>query len=243
MVLIIKPGPNIRDEVSGIMEHIRTAFDAVASEYDAQRQYVIPGLDIFYGTAVWAADWPGTSPSILDIGAGTGLLSALLLQRYPDASLTLLDISDEMLRVARQRFLKNSKVRYITGDYVTTGLDGRYDLICSALSIHHLNDKDKEQLYHRIYAALNPGGVLVNADQAAGETPALDRQYLQYWDEFVKNGPLSAEEQAAILKRRDDLDRNAKLSVQLGWLRGCGFSDVDVVYRDRIFVVLTGRKR
>jgi tRNA (cmo5U34)-methyltransferase len=224
------------------MEHIRTAFDAIASEYDAQRQHVIPELDAFYGTAVWAADWPGVRPAILDIGAGTGLLSALLLQRYPEALLTLLDISEQMLNVAKKRFAGNPDVRYITGDYVTTDLGGRYDLICSALSIHHLVHDDKRKLYRRIYGALNPKGVFVNADQAAGETPGLDRQYLQYWDEFVRNGPLSGDERKEILKRRDTLDLNAKLSVQLKWLRDCGFSDVDVVYRNRIFVVLTGRK-
>ena len=54
------------------MEHIRTAFNAIASEYDAQRQHVIPELDAFYETAVWAADWPSGHPAILDIGAGTG---------------------------------------------------------------------------------------------------------------------------------------------------------------------------
>ena len=224
------------------MEHIRTAFDAIASEYDAQRQHVIPELDTFYGTAVWAADWPSDHPRILDIGAGTGLLSALLLQRYPEASLVALDISDQMLNVAKKRFAGNPNVRYITGDYVTTDLGGRYDLICSALSIHHLIHEEKQKLYQRIYGALNPKGVFVNADQAAGETPALDRQYMQYWDEFVCNGPLSADEQKEILKRRDTLDLNAKLSLQLQWLRDCGFSDVDVVYRNRIFVVLAGRK-
>jgi len=63
------------------MEHIRTAFNATASKYDAQRQWVIPEFDVFYGAAIRAADWPGSRPVILDIGAGTGLLSALLLQR------------------------------------------------------------------------------------------------------------------------------------------------------------------
>jgi tRNA (cmo5U34)-methyltransferase len=63
-----------------------------------------------------------------------------------------------------------------------------------------------------------------------------------YWDEFIRNGPLSEDEQTEILRRRATLDRNAKLSVQLKWLLDSGFSDVDVVYRNRTFVVLTGRK-
>ncbi len=224
------------------MEHIRTAFNATASRYDAQRRWVIPGIDAFYRAAILAADWPGSRPAILDIGAGTGLLSALLLQRYPDASLTLLDISDQMLNVAHERFSGNRDVRYITGDYSTGNLGGPYDLVCSALSIHHLLHEDKRALFRRVYDALNPGGGFVNADQAAGETPALDREYMHWWDGFIRDGPLGREEQAEILKRRALLDRNAKLSVQLGWLRDCGFLDVVVVYRNRIFVVITGRK-
>jgi len=224
------------------MEHIRTAFNATASRYDAQRQWVIPEFDAFYGAAIRAADWPGSSPAILDIGAGTGLLSALLLQRYPDASLTLLDISDQMLKVAHERFSGNPGVRFITGDYSTGDLGGPYDLVCSALSIHHLSHDDKRALCRRIYDALNPGGVFVNADQAAGETPELEWEYLHSWDVFIQNGPLSREEQAEILKRRVSLDRSAKLSVQLTWLRDCGFIGVDVVYRNRTFVVITGRK-
>jgi tRNA (cmo5U34)-methyltransferase len=224
------------------MEHIRTAFNATASKYDAQRQWVIPEIDAFYGAAVRAADWPGSRPAILDIGAGTGLLSALLLQRYPDASLTLLDISDQMLNVAHERFSGNPDVRYITCDYSIRDLGGPYDLVCSALSIHHLLHEDKQALFRRVYGALNPGGVFVNADQAAGETPALDREYMHYWDGFIRNGPLGTDEQAEILKRRASLDRNAKLSVQLGWLNNCGFVGVDVVYRNRIFVVITGKK-
>lgn len=225
------------------MEHIRTAFNATAARYDAQRQWVIPEIDAFYGAAIRAADWPGSRPAILDIGAGTGLLSALLLQRYPDASLTLLDISDQMLKVAHERFSGKPDMRYITGDYSTLDLGGPYDLICSALSIHHLSQEDKQQLCRRIYDALNPCGVFVNADQAAGETPALDREYMRYWDAFIRNGPLGTDEQAEILKRRASLDRNAKLSAQLGWLNDCGFVDIDVVYRNRTFVVITAGKR
>lgn len=224
------------------MEHIRSAFNAFADHYDAQRRFIIPEMDLFYSTAVWMADWPEPAPEILDIGAGTGLLSALLLDRYPEARVTLLDISEQMLAVARKRFAGKKNVRYITGDYSRIDLGGTYDLVCSALSIHHLADEDKRQLYHRVHDALNPGGLFVNADQAAGETPALDAKYLGYWNEFFSSSPLPVEVRREIMKRRDTLDRNAKLSEQLRWLTEAGFSDVDVVYRNRIFVVLTGRK-
>ena len=74
-----------------------------------------------------------------------------------------------------------------------------------------------------------PGGFFVNADQADGETPYLQQRYLDYWNDFLRSGPMTESQHTEILKRRDTLDKNEKLSVQLGWLRECGFADVDVV--------------
>ena len=229
-------------EQKTIMEHIREAFDAVATEYDAQREYIIPDMRDFYGAAVWAAESPNAAPAILDIGAGTGLLSALLLEKYPAAIFTLLDISEKMLAVARERFIGRKNVQFRTGDYSQADLGGPYDLVCSAISIHHLETGDKRRLFSRVHRALTPGGIFVNADQARGETPYFEQQYLAYWNDFLTNGPLSADEHAEILKRRDTLDKNETLSAQLAWLREAGFSDVDVVYRNRTFVVTVAKK-
>jgi tRNA (cmo5U34)-methyltransferase len=224
------------------MEHIRNAFDTIAGEYDAQRKFIIPHMDEFYGAAVWAAESPEKSPAILDVGAGTGLLSALMLAKFPDASLTLMDISEKMLGVARERFAGKKNIRFIASDYSTADLGGPYDIVCSALSVHHLGPEEKRQLFHRIHASLHPGGIFVNADQADGETPYFREKNLDYWDEFLRNGPLNDGQYQEILKRRDTLDRNEKLSVQLAWLRECGFADVDVVWKNRTFIVTVARK-
>jgi tRNA (cmo5U34)-methyltransferase len=224
------------------MEHIRNAFNAFATEYDAQRGYVIPELRQFYGAAVWAAESIEKTPAILDIGAGTGLLSAFMLQKFPDASMTLLDIAENMLDIARQRFSGRENIRYVISDYSRSDLFGPYDIICSALSIHHLAPEDKRRLFQRIYSALKPGGMFVNADQADGETPYFRGRYLEYWNDFLKEGPLSDAQHAEILKRRDTLDLNEKLSVQLRWLQESGFSDVDVVYKNRTFIVTVAQK-
>jgi tRNA (cmo5U34)-methyltransferase len=224
------------------MDHIRDAFNPIAAQYDAQREHIIPEMKQYYGAAVWAAEAPGPAPAILDIGAGTGLLSAMILQKFPGARMTLMDIAANMLDVARERFGEREDLRYVVCDYAVSDLGGPYDLVCSALSIHHLSPEDKQRLFVRIYAALKPGGMFVNADQADGETPYFRDRYMAYWNDFLKNGPLSSGENREILKRRKTLDRNEKLSVQLDWLRGAGFSDVDVVYRNRTFIVTVALK-
>jgi tRNA (cmo5U34)-methyltransferase len=224
------------------MEHIRQAFNKFAQDYDSQREYIIPEMRQYYGAAVWAMETREQKPAILDVGAGTGLLSALLLEKFPDARLTLMDISENMLDMARKRFASRPDTAYIICDYSRSDLGGPFDLVCSALSIHHLSPEDKRQLFGRIYRALKPGGMFVNADQADGETPYFRDRYLGYWNDFLKSGPMTDAQHAEILKRRDSLDRNEKLLVQLTWLSGAGFSDVDVVYKNRTFIVTVAKR-
>ncbi len=224
------------------MEHIRQAFNRFAQDYDTQREYIIPEMRQFYGTAIWAADSVDPEPEILDIGAGTGLMSAYMLQKFPDAHLTLVDIAENMLEMARQRFAGRDHTTFIVSDYSKGDLGGPYDIVCSALSIHHLSADDKQRLFLRIYSALKPDGIFVNADQADGETLYFRERYLEYWNEFLRSGPMTEAQHQEILKRRNELDRNEKLSDQLAWLQEAGFSDVDVVYRNRTFIVTVAKK-
>lgn len=224
------------------MDEIKKAFDSGASVYDAQRRFIIPGFDDLYEAAIWAAEWPGEKPAILDIGAGTGLFAALLLQKYPQCTITLLDISENMLDVARKRFSGMKNIGYRIGDYRCETFGGRYDLVCSALSIHHLEHEEKRSLYRRIFQLLNQGGVFVHAEQVMGESGWHQTRNYAYWDEYVMDGPLQSDQLNEAMKRRDSLDKVERLSVQLDWLRDTGFLDVDVVYKNRSFAVFMGRK-
>lgn len=224
------------------MQGVWEAFDRAAREYDAQREHVIPHLREFYSAAVWAASVQTAAPAILDLGAGTGLLSALLLERYPDAELTLIDISERMLEVAKERLPDRSRIRCITADYRRCPLGGPYDLVCSALSIHHLTPGEKMDLFRRIHRSLAIGGIFVNADQVMGETEFFERMYARYWNDFLEGGPLTEEERAEIVRRRDELDRNDRLTLQLQWLRESGFSELDTIYKNRTFTVIAARK-
>ena len=87
-----------------------------------------------------------------------------MLEKFPRAHLTLVDIAENMLEMARQRFASRLGTEYAVCDYSCSGLGGPYDIVCSALSIHHLSPEDKRRLFRRIFMVLKPGGMFVNAD-------------------------------------------------------------------------------
>ncbi|WP_225445976.1 class I SAM-dependent methyltransferase [Paenibacillus arenosi] len=143
---------------------VKSQFDEAAQQYDQQRKMLIPCFDDFYRISVSLASSATSSPILLDLGAGTGLFSSLMMQKYPDANLTLIDLSEKMLDIAKVRFKGSTNVTYIVDDYTNFISPEKYDIIISSLSIHHLTDADKQTLYKNIYLHLKPSGIFINAD-------------------------------------------------------------------------------
>ncbi len=222
-----------------MLDDAAKAFEAHAREYDALRRRLVPCLDAFYRVAVDALGLASRRPRrILDLGAGTGLLSARLAAAHPDAELVLLDASPAMLEQARHAVGPRA-VSHVADlrDPLPAGL---FDGVVSALAIHHIDDMAKRDLFARVQAAVIPGGVFVNAEQVAGPTTWLDAHYRAHHREASAELGTTAEEWQAAEKRMA-LDRCATTGAQLGWLREAGFVDVDCLYKDHRFAVLFAR--
>ena len=221
---------------------IKEKFSAVCEKYDGQRRQLIPCFDDFYGIATAMAETGEKAPRILDLGSGTGLFAAFLLEKYPGAKLVLADLSEQMLGQARQRFAGHGDVEYITADYTEYEFGGDFDMIISALSIHHLSGAQKEALYQKCYDLLKPGGVFVNADQALSPSQEIERMQEKLWKATVNASGLSPEELEKAYERLA-LDNPSTLADQLAWLEKAGFSDADCVYKYYHFVVLYAKKQ
>ena len=217
-------------------------FSRFAASYDAMRRRLIPCYDAFYGTVlVLIADArPSAALRILDLGAGTGLLSAMLRERFPAARLHLMDASAAMLEQARRRFAGDPAVSFAVADMEAADLGGPWDAVASALAIHHLDDAAKQALFRRIRRALLPGGIFVNAEQVLGPAPQVEERYARIWHDEIR-GLGAPEDEIARAAERMAHDRCAPVEDQLRWLREAGFTDVDCSFKAWRFAVLSGR--
>ena len=213
-----------------------------AGGYDDLRRRLIPCFDDFYGTALKLIEEWQTAPSIdvLDVGAGTGLFSAMVLARYPVGRICLLDGSAGMLEQARARLPAEDRVECRLADMASADLGGQWDLIVSALAIHHLSDGTKRDLYQRIRLALKPGGLFVNAEQIAGPNQIADERYARIWLEQIRQLGVT-EQEIGKAQERMSYDKCAPLTSQLQWLTDAGFSDVDCSFKAWRFAVFSGR--
>jgi tRNA (cmo5U34)-methyltransferase len=211
------------------------AWDPAA--YDEPRRRLVPDFDRFYGTAAELVSLLATpAPRVLDLGAGTGLLSAAVRRAVPGARLTLLDGDDAMLAVARERL---GAVPTVVQDLASPLPVGPFDAVVSALAIHHLDDDGKRDLYGRVRTVLAPGGVFVNAEQVTGPSEWHEARYAAFHERDARElGSDDAEWEAALV--RMSYDRGAPVDDQLAWLREVGFERVDIAFKRHRFAVFYG---
>jgi tRNA (cmo5U34)-methyltransferase len=177
----------------------------------------------------------------LDIGAGAGAMSELMLEigdEGSDAHGVLVDFSQPMLARAAVNLAGHAgRWQTVTGDLNEPGWrdalpGGRYDAVVSGLAIHHLTPERKPALFAEILELLEPGGMFVNMDYVAIEGPLRG-----LFDEEMRASAVRAERESGGTRHEhevdleDDDDRPDTVEDQLRWLRDAGFEQVEVHFK------------
>ncbi|MFT8781710.1 dethiobiotin synthase [Acetobacter syzygii] len=101
---------------------------------------------------------------ILEIGCGTGLLTAQLARLWPDAQIVATDFAPHMLERARRKTPPSTTFKLMDAAHPT--VDGPFDVVCGNLVMQWL--EQPEQVMARLGDMLAPGGVLAVSTLLAG---------------------------------------------------------------------------
>jgi ubiquinone/menaquinone biosynthesis C-methylase UbiE len=138
---------------------IRDEFDRIALLSEAH-----PDVGSFYHRYLLGF-LPSHCERVLEIGCGTGEFTRRLAQRA--RSVVAVDLSSQMIRLAREQSAEHSNIEYLTRDVMQLELPGAgFDCVVSIATLHHLPLK---QALMKMKDALKPGGLLVVHDLVRDE--------------------------------------------------------------------------
>jgi tRNA (cmo5U34)-methyltransferase len=195
----------------------------------------------------------------VELGTGSGWLTAGILRRFPHARMIGLDGSAAM-REAAAKLLAPFAGRVEIAPFRLEdqawreALPAGLGLAVSSLVIHHLAGAGKQQLFRDFQRALAPGGALLICDVVEPANEHGRRQMARAWDAEVRRQSLELTGSTALYEQfvadrwnmyaypepADSIDHPSTLVEQLGWLADAGFTGIDAWWARAGHVLLGG---
>lgn len=213
------------------LEKMDDFFNTRADMYDSHMLDDL-SLDEFYIAITDCFDRPVTR--LLDLGCGTGLELNRLFERFPDMEVTGIDLSDEMLNKLKEKY-SDKKLRLICGSYFDIDFDGIYDHVLSTYSLHHFNEEIKTELYKKIYAVMEAGGIFVFGDYTV---PTIERQ-----QELLDANDAKRKEQGIAEGEFYHFDTPFTPETEMRLLKNAGFTSAEVVRQWENTSIIIAKKR
>ncbi len=171
-------------------EEMASFFDTRADGYE---EHMITEVydgnhDEFYANVVLSIPNKANEPiRVLDLGCGTGFEVAHIFDKAPNARITCMDMSAKMLELLQQKYTPYAgQIDCVQGSYVNEPFAlNAYDYAISVMTIHHLLEDAKRELYCKIWNALKDGGIYIEGDYVENEIE--EQKLLKEYHEKMKD--------------------------------------------------------
>ncbi|MGI5357349.1 class I SAM-dependent methyltransferase [Streptomyces sp. CA-252508] len=158
-----------------------TDWRAWQDSWDRQQEWYMPDREERFRVMLDMVEaLTGPAPRVLDLACGTGSITKRLLDRFPDAVSTGVDLDPALLTIAEGYFAGDERVTFVRADltdpaWVRALPYDTYDAVLTATALHWLRTEPLAALYRQLGGLVREGGVLMNADRMKdGSTPRID---------------------------------------------------------------------
>jgi demethylmenaquinone methyltransferase / 2-methoxy-6-polyprenyl-1,4-benzoquinol methylase len=211
-------------------ELVRGVFSSVAGRYDLMNDLMSGGIHRVWKTAM--IDWldPRGSQKFLDVAGGTGDIAFRILERAAQASVTICDLTPEMLAAGRDRAIDRGILGRGPGgiDWVSGNAEdlpvGEMQFDAYTISFGLRNVGDQQKALHEAYRALRPGGRFLCLEFSHVAVPALAKLYdlysfkvLPWLGQHVANDRDSYQYLVESIRRFPSQDRLAGMIAEAGF--------------------------
>jgi tRNA (cmo5U34)-methyltransferase len=227
---------------------VRERFEAeVAPTYGEGMALWVPDYDYAHNLMLDALGmYLPEGGHVLDLGAGTGRFSKMILERYDQCHVTLVDFSTNMLEEASSKlsgFPSRHDLR--SGDFfdkTTDFADQSFDCVASVFAICHAREIDRyRHLYQKIYRWLKPPGCFLSYDHVLGDAEPLTVLNVAGWRTFLQaNQTPESVEEGIVGTYQEDTPLSLRQHIDL--LTQAGFAAADVLWKRDIFAIYAGVK-
>lgn len=161
---------------------VRQVFDSVADRYDLMNDLMSGGIHRLWKAELVDLLAPRPGQRLLDVAGGTGDIARRILARAGEATVTVCDINERMLRRGRDRAIdagRLSGIAWVCGDAEALPVaDASVDGYTIAFGLRNVTRIDEALAEAR--RVLKPGGHFLCLEFAPVDTPVLNRLYDLY---------------------------------------------------------------
>lgn len=227
------------------MSHsVEDHFHFHVAEYDRMIRTLIPEYETMHAMIVrWCECVLPSKARIIDLGGGTGSLTAAMAERFTHAEIEVWDIDTKMFEVARHRLAKyRDRIRFVERSFEEPLPE--CDAVVACIALHHVKDLEKKtKIYSNIYHALRSPGIFANGDATMSLEQRTQEATYRLWTEFMmSNGMTEAEAQQHFADWKDE-DRYFPLHGEFAMVNAAGFPQPECFWKYGPMAVYGGVKR
>lgn len=225
------------------MENVEDFYDQLSSSYTDLIKKCVPRYEELLNNMFLYLNADFKPLRILDLGCGTGNLTQKIIEKFPDAEIDALDLSEEILEECKKRFANKNNINYLQADFKDMQISvNEYDLVMSSIAIHHVEDPHKFELYKKVYQCLKHGGIFIFADQTRGITDEIYFKNIACWKEEAFKLGSTEENWRMWMEHQDAHDFHSPVGWHLEHLSKSGFKEVDLLSKYLMWAVCWARK-